>query len=84
MQADRTVHDLLATTANPSEPMTWNDTFNFPYVNERYLSVTIRAKDLHLDQKQYDYLIGAARIDLELFILNPAVCGPQLLQVSLK
>lgn len=61
----------------------WNDTFNFPYLNERYISLTIRALDRRKDQRQYDLLLGGARIDLETFIANPVLCGNQFLQVSL-
>eukprot|EP01053_Blabericola_migrator_P002900 Blabericola_migrator_1__2899@NODE_1833_length_3718_cov_168_553821_g1175_i0_p1_GENE_NODE_1833_length_3718_cov_168_553821_g1175_i0NODE_1833_length_3718_cov_168_553821_g1175_i0_p1_ORF_typecomplete_len1130_score201_59C2/PF00168_30/0_0076C2/PF00168_30/0_045C2/PF00168_30/5_3e10SMC_N/PF02463_19/7_2e06HAUS5/PF14817_6/1_9e05DUF737/PF05300_11/0_0028C2C2_1/PF11618_8/2_7e03C2C2_1/PF11618_8/31C2C2_1/PF11618_8/0_93AIP3/PF03915_13/0_045AAA_23/PF13476_6/0_21DUF812/PF05667_11/0_21Atg14/PF10186_9/0_3LCD1/PF09798_ len=63
------------------EDILWNDLFTFPYLNERYLSVTLRIKEDRPGNRQYDHLLGSARIDLEIFIVNPSMCGSQLVQL---
>lgn len=76
------LNELSATSEEMSmNRLTWNDVFHFPYLNERYLSCTVRLKELDGDTIR-DYLVGAARIDLEPFILGDATSSLQTIQVQ--
>eukprot|EP01054_Gregarina_sp_Poly1_P009535 Gregarina_sp_Poly_1__9534@NODE_5_length_25086_cov_86_244454_g4_i0_p3_GENE_NODE_5_length_25086_cov_86_244454_g4_i0NODE_5_length_25086_cov_86_244454_g4_i0_p3_ORF_typecomplete_len1176_score212_09C2/PF00168_30/0_021C2/PF00168_30/0_17C2/PF00168_30/4_9e09HAUS5/PF14817_6/0_00011SMC_N/PF02463_19/0_0007C2C2_1/PF11618_8/7_3e03C2C2_1/PF11618_8/17C2C2_1/PF11618_8/32TMEM247/PF15444_6/0_28SecA_PP_bind/PF01043_20/0_74FapA/PF03961_13/1_6Mcm10/PF09332_11/3_4DUF3584/PF12128_8/3_4DUF812/PF05667_11/4_3FUSC/PF04632_ len=77
----RLEYSMSLTELRERQDFTWNDLFIFPYLNERFLSVTLRLKENRSDNRQYDHLLGSARIDLEVFIINSHMCGSQLVQL---
>lgn len=77
----RLEHAMSVSDLKAQQDIAWNDLFTFPYLNERYLSVTLRIKENRSDQRQYDHLIGSARIDVEVYIINPHMCGSQMVQL---